>query len=103
MDQVRTNIFLPEEQRDWLKEQPGPMAETVREAIDFYRDFGRVVDAIREVDPQVLIQLVEEFKGQALNYMGGLEGQSVSAEQVEKDRSMLTLQLLILHALKTEE
>lgn len=104
MSQVRTNIFLPEEQRDWLKDQAGSMAETVRAAIEFYREYHDVVDSFRKVDPAFLESALDDFRGKEMDGLNEvIERDEIPPDLLQADRRMMVVKLIMLDALAEEK
>jgi len=91
--------------REWLKEQPGSMADTVREAVDFYREYADIRRSFERIDTEKLRAFRDELARRANEPTDHLDRLSDDEREVkeaveEADRTMLVIQLMMLDAME---
>lgn len=108
MAKKQTSILMEEDLREWLTEQPGSMADTLRRAVQMYRIFQDPIRKLGSLDEEAMMDVLEIISEAAGEYRDDdkegiardLDGSMV--DQYEQPHEWHALKKLGLVLIKTE-
>jgi hypothetical protein len=111
MAKKQTSLLMEEDLREWLSEQPGSMADTIRRAVQMYRVFQDPIRELGEIGEEatsdvldIISEAANEYQNEDVGPTSGLDGSVVGQyQQPQEWRALKKLGLVLVKAEAREE